>query len=150
MTASHRMDELATRAALFEAQCGAAVPVQPKTTVFVHNDVPYTHEFLSRAMERHAQRVIVAPDRTSAPLDLQIDEYEEILWDEVLKGRLVANAYCVRKGLIRKANFATAMSRSMGKRPNAVLSKGIPRTLVLNTWEAFAPSNTPGFGYIDL
>jgi hypothetical protein len=41
-------------------------------------------------------------------LDLQFAEYEEINWDIVLSGetRCRASAYCVRKGMTRKAAWA--------------------------------------------
>ena len=41
----------------------------------------------------------------------QVDEYEAISWEAVLQGKLIANAYCVRKGLIRKSNFASHINR---------------------------------------
>jgi hypothetical protein len=84
--------------------------------------------------------------------DVQVDEYECLRWGDVLKGRLVASCYCVRKGLIRKANFAYHVNKVVGKaatRTAAVLRECVPQTLVLETWEAFQPPSDRMFAHID-
>jgi tubulin--tyrosine ligase len=139
------MDELAVAQSLFIAQCRAQPPL---LSVFVYNDVPYTHQFLVAAATRACgSRFRFVPNRSTCPLDLQLDEYEEIVWDDILRGKGVANSYCVRKGLIRKANFAAHIARMLSKRPNPVLSSGIPTTLIINTWDAF--QSTSSWGRMD-
>jgi tubulin--tyrosine ligase len=71
---------------------------------------------------------------------LQWDEYENLDWKSVLSGKVVANAYCVRKGLSRKAQLSIYLSKYITKHPACYLSKALPRTLVVDTWEAFDDS----------
>lgn len=95
-------DELSVRVrlAIVRISCGVRRPwfVQPPKAAFVHNDVPYTDALLQRAFSGRPEWQLAAhrddPDRR---LVLQIDEYEELPWERVLAGSIVANAYCVRK-----------------------------------------------------
>ncbi|CAI5736397.1 unnamed protein product [Peronospora farinosa] len=72
--------------------------------------------------------------------DLIWDEYENLDWKNILAGKLVANAYCVRKGLSRKAQLSIYLSKYMLKHPDCMLSYALPRTLVVDTWEAYDES----------
>ncbi|RQM09035.1 hypothetical protein DD237_000505 [Peronospora effusa] len=72
--------------------------------------------------------------------DLIWDEYENLDWKNILAGKLVANAYCVRKGLSRKAQLSIYLSKYMLKHPECMLSNALPRTLVVDTWEAYDES----------
>ncbi|KAI9921301.1 hypothetical protein PsorP6_002690 [Peronosclerospora sorghi] len=70
------------------------------------------------------------------------DEYENLDWKNILAGKVVANAYCVRKGLSRKAQLSIYLSKYILKHPDCRLSKALPRTLVVDTWDAFDESMT--------
>lgn len=141
------VDELATALSLRAAQCCGA----PKRLAYVFNDVGYTRGLLLAAFRAVGAGFTLATDRRDAgPLALQIDEYEELLWDEILAGRLVANAYCVRKGLIRKGNFAAHVAKMAAKQGDPVLARGIPHTLVISTWEAFQDTGAGKWGFSDL
>ena len=52
----------------------------------------------------------------------------------------MANAYCVRKGLSRKAQLSIYLSKYIKKHNKCMLSKAVPRTIVLDTWEAYDAS----------
>lgn len=58
----------------------------------------------------------------------------------MLSGKVVANAYCVRKGLSRKAQLSIYLSKYVMKHPACLLSRALPRTLVVDTWEAYDDS----------
>ena len=79
-------------------------------------------------------------------LYLQWDEYENLDWQHILAGKLVANAYCVRKGLSRKAQLSIYLSKYIRKHPACVLRTALPRTLVVDTWEAYDASMATHFG----
>ncbi|PIA15273.1 tubulin-tyrosine ligase [Coemansia reversa NRRL 1564] len=58
-------------------------------------------------------------------------EYERIDWDAVHRSNSVfSNAYCYRKGLIRKAQMAFNIKLHMAKNPDSVLHRGVPETWV--------------------
>ena len=122
-------------------------PAGERKLAYVFNDVPYTCSFLLKAFERHAGDWDLAESREERPdaLVLQIDEYEEIHWERVLSGRLVASSYCVRKGLTRKANFAKHISKVIEKRPGSLLRTAVPRTIALNTWTDGGAGAVAGF-----
>lgn len=70
----------------------------------------------------------------------QWDEYENLDWKNILKGKVVANSYCVRKGLSRKAQLSIYLGKYVMKHPDCHLSKALPRTIVVDTWDAFDDS----------
>lgn len=68
---------------------------------------------------------------------LQWSDYEQLEWERVLGGELVANAYCVRKGLIRKAQLAFNIEKFLAKAPDgAVLRKGFPQSFPVTIYHA--------------
>ena len=70
----------------------------------------------------------------------QWDEYENLDWKNILQGKVIANAYCVRKGLSRKAQLSIYLGKYIKKHPSCYLSRALPRTLVVDTWEAYDDS----------
>jgi hypothetical protein len=62
---------------------------------------------------------IVETASDDAALDVQWDAYENIDWDRVLKGRLMANFYCFRKG----AHTFVHPSPSMSAQLNSVVAQ---------------------------
>lgn len=70
-------------------------------------------------------------------IHLQWDEYENLDWSRVLKGQLIANSYCIRKGLSRKAQLSIYLDKYIRKHPSCSLKGALPETLVIETWDAF-------------
>ena len=54
----------------------------------------------------------------------------------MLAGDLHAAAYCVRKGLIRKSQFAYNCAKWAAKHPGSVLAAGVPETHLFEMWDA--------------
>ncbi|CAF0800267.1 unnamed protein product [Didymodactylos carnosus] len=46
--------------------------------------------------------------------------------------KIMTNSFCIRKGLLRKANFSTFVQRLVAKRPESPLIKHYPETFVLD------------------
>ncbi|CAN0155439.1 unnamed protein product, partial [Pylaiella littoralis] len=101
----------------------------------------------------------------SAEATLHWGDYEMIDWERVVSGDLRASSYCVRKGLSRKAQLSRYCNKYVSKRPwtplKAALVRGTPppplqladcfdalrpRTLVIDTWEAFDDEMTFNLG----
>jgi hypothetical protein len=59
---------------------------------------------------------------------LQWDEYEKVEWERVMSRRLVSNSYCVRKGLIRKAQLSFNLKKYATKNTKSILTRAIPET----------------------
>ncbi|KAI8075302.1 tubulin-tyrosine ligase family-domain-containing protein [Gongronella butleri] len=106
----------------------------------VHLDEPYTQACVVRALENDGELdwsvdTAVADDEAerdhSDPLvQLQWLEYELIDWGLVhgKSSSTLANAYCIRKGLIRKSQFAYNVTKYLSKHPASILTKAIPET----------------------
>ena len=62
-------------------------------------------------------------------------EYERVDWEAVGMGRIAANCYCIRKGLIRKAQLALAVHKWRSKRPDSLLAKRVPETHVFELYD---------------
>lgn len=104
----------------------------------VHLDEPYTHQAVVKALESSTKlkwiiNQDIEPDHADtdiADVQLQWLEYELINWRHLSmhdKDSL-ANAYCIRKGLIRKSQMAYNMTKYLSKHPNSILKKAIPET----------------------
>ena len=59
-------------------------------------------------------------------------EYELIDWGRVHQGDLRANCYCVRKGLIRKAQLAVNLKKWSAKHPKGLLARSVPETYYMD------------------
>ncbi|ORX69423.1 tubulin-tyrosine ligase [Linderina pennispora] len=58
-------------------------------------------------------------------------EYEKIDWDNVHRSTSVfSSAYCIRKGLIRKAQMAFNIKLYTAKHPDSILLRGVPETWI--------------------
>ncbi|CAB5190293.1 unnamed protein product [Rhizophagus irregularis] len=57
-------------------------------------------------------------------------EYEDIEFDQVMSNKQtqMINTYCIRKGLIRKANLNYNIQKYISKNPNSILKKSTPET----------------------
>ncbi|KAG2212356.1 hypothetical protein INT47_001717 [Mucor saturninus] len=104
----------------------------------VHLDEPYTHQAVVRALKNSKRldwNVVEEVTETNAEgcpanVKLQWLEYELIDWHHVAKHDTdsLANAYCIRKGLIRKSQLAYNMTKYLSKHPNSILKEAIPET----------------------
>lgn len=77
----------------------------------------------------------VPPDNADADLGdaavaLQWLEYEWINWQHLAShpSAALANAYCIRKGLIRKAQFWYNVAKYVSKHPDSILRHAVPET----------------------
>ncbi|KAI9488573.1 tubulin-tyrosine ligase family-domain-containing protein [Zychaea mexicana] len=107
----------------------------------VHLDEPYTHNAVIKALQRSKLEFdicdAIAEDNSEAdlisapnPIALQWLEYELINWSLLAakEETTMANAYCIRKGLIRKAQFSYNVSKYLSKNPESILKQAIPET----------------------
>lgn len=103
----------------------------------VHLDEPYTHQCVKKALENSTRLNWtigddVYPDNADqdlANVQLQWLEYELINWHHLAKNpNTLANAYCIRKGLIRKSQLAYNVTKYLSKNPTSILTKAIPET----------------------
>ncbi|KAI9319270.1 tubulin-tyrosine ligase family-domain-containing protein [Dichotomocladium elegans] len=104
----------------------------------VHLDEPYSRDAVIRALQNSKLEwdinQDIAPDNAETTPDstvaLQWLEYELINWSLVSakEDSTMANAYCIRKGLIRKAQFAYNVTKYLSKYPDSILRQAIPET----------------------
>ncbi|KAI9253765.1 tubulin-tyrosine ligase family-domain-containing protein [Phascolomyces articulosus] len=107
----------------------------------VHLDEPYTHNAVIKALQQSQLEWDIVQDITeenseadliseSTPIALQWLEYELINWSLLAakEETTMANAYCIRKGLIRKAQFSYNVSKYLSKNPSSILKHAIPET----------------------
>lgn len=104
----------------------------------VHLDEPYTHQAVVRSLKNSKKldwNVIedVSEENVEfCPADVKLQwlEYELINWQHIAQHDTdsLANAYCIRKGLIRKAQLAYNMTKYLSKKPDSILKKAIPET----------------------
>ena len=120
------------------------------TIVLVQQVESYTEKILLSALNRRPNLYV-----TTNPKELinvknavQFCDFELINWDDVLDTNLHqrASSYVVRKGLSRKAQFASQLRKYCAKHPHSILKKAIPKTCVLETWDAFSNTLRMNFG----
>lgn len=58
-------------------------------------------------------------------------EYEEMDWNEVGRGSVHSCCYCIRKGLIRKAQIAFNSKKWAAKHPSSSFARSMPETYIL-------------------
>ena len=68
-------------------------------------------------------------------VDVYWGEYERIDWNRVGLGEVVANCYCIRKGLIRKAQLAYTMRKWSAKHPTSEIARCVPETHVFELYD---------------
>ncbi|KAJ2614376.1 tubulin--tyrosine ligase [Coemansia sp. RSA 1365] len=114
----------------------------PLATVVIDMDEPYVQEILRAAFTRFSPYIAVQTSEESSKVSdsnssvqsqlvMHWREYERIDWDAVHRSSSVfSNAYCYRKGLIRKAQMAFNIKLHMAKNPDSVLHSGVPETWV--------------------
>ncbi|OQR83158.1 hypothetical protein ACHHYP_15023 [Achlya hypogyna] len=114
--------------------------VSAEKRVLVRVNVPcnYLRPLVLKAFANHTRYwdIMTLEDDPRTP-HLLWDEYENLDWKNILQGQVVANSYCVRKGLSRKAQLSMFLSKYIRKRPDCLLSKALPTTIVVDLWDAF-------------
>ncbi|CAM9797634.1 unnamed protein product [Ectocarpus sp. 12 AP-2014] len=105
---------------------------------------PYTRALVMEGLKRRRGAWRVTKDTANATLHW--GDYEMIDWERVVSGELRASSYCVRKGLSRKAQLSRYCNKYTSKRPGTPLEAAMPRTLVIDTWEAFDDDMTFNLG----
>ncbi|KAI7859272.1 tubulin-tyrosine ligase family-domain-containing protein [Circinella umbellata] len=107
----------------------------------VHLDEPYTRNAVVKALQHSKLEWDIIQDipednseidliSATPPIALQWLEYELINWSLLAakEETTMANAYCIRKGLIRKAQFSYNVSKYLSKNPESILKQAIPET----------------------
>ncbi|ORE06260.1 tubulin-tyrosine ligase [Rhizopus microsporus var. microsporus] len=98
----------------------------------VHLDEEYTHNAVIQALKKSKQIDVDVIETEETPEDetiqLQWLEYELINWDLVAQNKCLVNAYCIRKGFIRKAQLSYNVTKYLSKNPDSILKKAIPET----------------------
>ncbi|KAJ1949571.1 tubulin--tyrosine ligase [Linderina macrospora] len=105
---------------------------QQPAAVIVEMDEPYVQTILERTFSKYHPLVTTASPTTSVPGKLMHwREYEKIDWDTVHRSTSVfSSAYCIRKGLIRKAQMAFNIKLYVAKHPDSILQRGVPETWI--------------------
>ncbi|KAG0167319.1 hypothetical protein DFQ28_005184 [Apophysomyces sp. BC1034] len=101
----------------------------------VHLDEPYTHKAVVQALKNSALDWDIVEDipadnaeRDLFDVSLQWLEYELINWSYLARSSTLANAYCIRKGMIRKAQLSYNITKYLSKHPQSILAQAIPET----------------------
>ncbi|KAF7725479.1 hypothetical protein EC973_009579 [Apophysomyces ossiformis] len=102
----------------------------------VHLDEPYTHNAVVKALKNSNLNWDIVEDvpadnaeRDLLDVSLQWLEYELINWSYLARSSsTLANAYCIRKGMIRKAQLSYNITKYLSKYPDSILSRAIPET----------------------
>ncbi|UJR36878.1 hypothetical protein I4U23_029591 [Adineta vaga] len=100
----------------------------------------YTNELIRTVLEREDNLfTIVSSSISNNGNVLYWLEYEDLDFDMLYRlgkdshnKNVLANSYCIRKGLLRKANFASFMQKYLSKKPDSILRKHYPETHILD------------------
>jgi hypothetical protein len=119
-------------------------------TVLLTVKCPYTRPIVERCMTALGWKVYLedADVWPGTRPSLHWGEYEggadpprphpaDINWEDVVLGDLSASYFCVRKGLIRKAQLAMNLHKFKSKRPRSILHRSVPETWPLDVHDPF-------------
>jgi hypothetical protein len=126
------------------APAAAAAAAQP--LAYVDLDCAYLRKLVLQALARRPGWRVQTPSPTAAaapaeectsPEDTAFcwSEYERTDWTRVLAGKQSSAAYCVRKGLIRKSQWCYNVKKYAAKRPDSMLARGVPETLLFEFYD---------------
>ncbi|CAG8613125.1 7765_t:CDS:2 [Ambispora gerdemannii] len=102
----------------------------------------YTRTLILEALKTHfpnIQITIISPSNISSHTTNKTDsptlywlEYEDLDFEQLYADPEItlANSYCIRKGLIRKAQLNFNLSKYISKHPNCSLVRAVPETWV--------------------
>lgn len=100
-----------------------------KATVAMDSD--YTTRAWVNTFLRHSMFTLDAAS-TSSSAEVFVQEYEELDFDRMYEAKdttaVLFNSYCIRKGLIRKAQVGYYLKKFTAKRPDSVLKAAVPDT----------------------
>ncbi|KAI3644908.1 hypothetical protein MP228_011072 [Amoeboaphelidium protococcarum] len=106
--------------------------------VIVNMDDPYTHKKIVKSIQQNDRLLESTVQYDSeglianiADADICWAEYEQIPHELVHTSECMVNCFTIRKSLIRKANFVYAYQQWAVKNQDAVLTRHIPRTFIL-------------------
>lgn len=114
--------------------------------IVLNIDSDYTHAIARAAIQRRPWckiveergEVLIPPaSRDPSAATFQLCEFEHIRWEDVMSGKDHASSYVVRKGLSRKAQMALQIRKYVAKHPQSILTRAVPKTLIVETWGAF-------------
>ncbi|CAF1392125.1 unnamed protein product [Rotaria magnacalcarata] len=108
--------------------------------VHLKMNCPYTNELIRNVLEERNDLFTLTDSSTSNDDNtLYWLEYEELDFDMLYRltkesnnKKFLANSYCIRKGLLRKANFAMFVRKHLAKQPNSVLRDHYPETHIVD------------------
>ncbi|CAF2549871.1 unnamed protein product [Rotaria sp. Silwood2] len=100
----------------------------------------YTNELIRNVLEEENGLFNLIDSSTSnSDKILYWLEYEDIDFDMLYRlakqshdKKILANSYCIRKGLLRKANFALFVQKHLAKQPDSILRNHYPETHILD------------------
>lgn len=125
------------RFAVIEAVSPSDLP--PRRPVYISLDCAYTRPIVEAAILRRPWCTLLSSLDTTGKHDpplLQFSDFDNIEWEYVLSGRHGAASYLVRKGLSRKAQLSLQIRRYLSKNASSPLKGAVPKTLILETWNA--------------
>ncbi|CAF1264919.1 unnamed protein product [Rotaria sordida] len=108
--------------------------------VYLKMECSYTNELIRNVLEEENGLFNLMNSSTSNGDNiLYWLEYEDIDFDMLYRlakesnnKKILANSYCIRKGLLRKANFALFVQKYLSKRPDSILRNHYPETHILD------------------
>lgn len=128
--------------AVFESIPANIQVKRPQLTIILNWNCSYTRIPITKALNRRPWcsigriQDLRATQQISSKV-LQIADFENIIWEDVMSGKNSAASYLVRKGLSRKAQFALQLRKYLAKQPKSILKTAIPYTIIIETWNAF-------------
>lgn len=116
------------------ASPSSAWNVPQDVNILLNWNCPYTGAIIRATAGRRPWCKVKGQD---CPTGIEVADFEHILWEEVIAGKHSASSYLVRKGLSRKAQLSLQIRRFVAKHPQSVLCAAVPKTAIIETWNAF-------------
>lgn len=126
--------------AVYERVSETILTKRPHSTIILDWNCHYTQAAIAKALNKRPWCNVVPGIGDSELVGqqiIQIADFENILWEDVMTGKHGAASYLVRKGLSRKAQLALQMRKYLAKHPKSILKTAIPFTIIIETWNAF-------------
>ena len=109
--------------------------------ILIGIDEAYTNEKILSCFKNRSEYAVTIYDKTDVEqmkrkqnlfYDFYWLEYEELDFERLIEpsSRHLCNSYCIRKGLIRKAQLAFYLKKYLTKRPQSNLKKYLPDTYI--------------------
>jgi len=109
--------------------------------ILIGIDEAYTNEKILSCFKNRSEYAVTIYDKNDVEqkkrkenlyYDFYWLEYEELDFEKLIErnSRRLCNSYCIRKGLIRKAQLAFYLKKYLTKRPQSNLKKYLPETYI--------------------